>query len=82
MLRGGLVCTAGGKVVSPRGPRQDCLLGQPFKAGSALEADHGAPMPGHLTQGGDTRQGSRLRGVPDQLLTCTDFWVQTLVRRH
>ena len=62
----GLVVAAGGRVVSPRGPRQDCLLEQPHKAGSALEADYGAPMPGHPTQGGDTHQDSRLRGVPDR----------------
>ena len=53
-------------MVSSRGPRQVCLLGQPLKAGPALEEDHGAPMPGHSTQGGDTRQGSRLRDVSDR----------------
>ena len=62
----GCIRRAGGRVVSPRGPRQDCLFGQPLKAGSALEADYGAPMPGHPTQGEDTRQSSRLRGVPDR----------------
>ena len=50
-LRGGigLLCAVGGSC-------QDFLLGQPLKAGSALEADHEAPMPGHLTRGGGTRQ--------------------------
>ena len=51
-------------MVSPRGPRQDRLLGQPVMAGSALEADHEAPMPGHPTRGGNTRQGSPVGASP------------------
>ena len=46
-------------MVSPRAPCQDCLLGQSRVARVAPEADHEAPMPGHLTRGGGTRQGSQ-----------------------
>ena len=60
-LRGGgigLVVAAEGKVVSPRDPRRP--PGLPLQDALEVEADHGAPMPGHPTQG-DTRQSSRLR---------------------
>ena len=62
-------------MVFRRGPRQDCLLGQPLKAGSALEADHEAPMPGHLTRGGGPvrvpQEGIPDRGTPIPLATAT-----------